>query len=154
MESFGDWKLTRGECSSKLLSVSTSHERKLYSRSRTNDQFIVSVYRVYFVNIDGILYWYMKRSILYEGDWLRLNTYACYSWEMTLNVGVDNGYSRKWTRGKAGDVNSTNRWWVSHWILNGYCSNLNTWIHTYMYEYNIWYSHVGCYKNCCLFVLI
>jgi hypothetical protein len=35
----------------------TLHERKLYSRSQTSEQYFVSAYHVYSVNIDGILLW-------------------------------------------------------------------------------------------------
>jgi hypothetical protein len=50
------WKFARGYCSNELVSV-MSRERKLCSRSRMSDQFIVSVYRVYFVNIGIIFMW-------------------------------------------------------------------------------------------------
>lgn len=32
---------------------------------------------------------YVKRSVLYKGDSLRLTIFVCYSWEMVLSVGLD-----------------------------------------------------------------
>jgi hypothetical protein len=45
------------------------------------------VSRVYSVTI----FWWDMRSIVYYGkeDGVRLNVYACYSWETALNVGLD-----------------------------------------------------------------
>jgi hypothetical protein len=54
---------------------------------------------------------HVKFNILYKGDDIRLSTWACYSWEMALNVGLDVSFDNmeewKGIRNKAVEVNST-----------------------------------------------
>jgi hypothetical protein len=47
-------------------------------------QFIVSVHRVYSVSTDNILMWLCK--VLYT---IQRRRFACYSWDMSLKVGLD-----------------------------------------------------------------
>jgi hypothetical protein len=67
----------------------------------------------------------MKYSILYKGGGLRLIIYACYSWEMALNFGLDvssdNIQDRKWIQQKAKAYVTNDN--TSFWILTGFSSN-------------------------------
>jgi hypothetical protein len=51
------------------------------------------------------------RSVVYKENVLRVNTYACYSWEMVFNVDINASFVKmenwKRIREKMGDVNST-----------------------------------------------
>jgi hypothetical protein len=89
------------------------------------DKSFVSVYRLYSASDDNILMWIIW-SVVYTGDGLQFIISACYSWEMTLNVGLhlslNNMQDGKATRMKAREVNSikariTNDE-ISLWILN------------------------------------
>jgi hypothetical protein len=75
-------------------------------------QFILCVLWVVII----FRYEYVKYSILYRGDYLRLIIYACYSWDMALHVGVGVSFEKCRTeiiREKAREVRKFivyNRW--------------------------------------------
>jgi hypothetical protein len=77
-----------GHHSNELSRLTTWHERNTCSKSRRSEQSFVSMYRVYSVSIDNILYdvwsvvYYIKEMV-----WLKIC--GCYSWELALSIGVD-----------------------------------------------------------------
>jgi hypothetical protein len=55
----------------------------------TSDKFLVAVYRVFTVFIDNAYRMDEKMfGVVYKGDGLRFNMYACYSWVMALNFSL------------------------------------------------------------------
>jgi hypothetical protein len=49
----------------------------------------VSVHHVYSMSTYNILIWYLKYSMLYKHDGLRLTIFLCCPWEMTSNINLD-----------------------------------------------------------------
>jgi hypothetical protein len=95
-----------------MSSVNRFNGSKSCNRSRTSERYYELVYCVYYVSIDNISMWiYMKCSILYKRDTLRLIICACYSLGKALNVGLDVSFDNtqdwKGIWEISGDINST-----------------------------------------------
>jgi hypothetical protein len=65
------------------------HAFKLRSRSRTNVQSFISVYRAYSVSTDNVVVWIYEVQSGIERDDIRSAICTCYCWEMQLNIVLD-----------------------------------------------------------------